>query len=276
LAAYNGWAVGVGDLRTDVTALEMGKDMLARTIFSILSLISVSCAIADTIGQAQAPLYFQPDKSSCEEFLKRKEITDIRDCGVTAFGSFGSVDDRLYSYVLYCIIPNYSSGVAKCGDESFSANYYSARGLGIFVQEKASRQAKLYLERGDEDLGLYVYEQPAIVKNFFGTIMHVPIRLDGTGNGNESEYYIWNEKTREWRLLDSNSWIEDLQRRIPSGLSINTGIWPDVQTMTAEAYLYREGDANCCPSGGTAIVQLTLTAGRFSIKSVEFRKDSEE
>ena len=46
--------------------------------------------------------------------------------------------------------------------------------------------------------------------------------------------------------------------------------------MTAEAHHFREGYANCCPSGGAAIDKLTLSDGRFSIKSVEFRKDSEE
>lgn len=235
--------------------------------------------VGETIrGVKETPISSLPPYCPCPLIapLKRKEITDVRDCGVTAFGTFGSVDDRLYSFVLYCIIPNYSSEVAKCGDDSFSARYHSARGLGIFVQEKSSKQAKLYLERGDTDLGLYIYEKPVIMKNSFGTIMHVPIRLDGTGNGNESEYYIRNENKREWRVLDSNSWIEDLRRRLPSGLSIHTGIWPDVQTMTAEARLYREGDANFCPSGGTAIVKLTLTHGRFSIKFVEFRKDHEE
>jgi hypothetical protein len=247
------------------------SNSLATILFAALALTDVSYAAAETVPHVKTSVPFH---AGCAEFLKRNEITDIRDCGVSESGTFGKVDDRLYYYVLYCLIPDYSSEAAKCGDKSFTADYHSKRGLGIFVREGSSQQTQLFWESIDPDIGLYVYEKPAIVTNAFGTLMHVPVRLDGTGNGNESEYYLWSEKTREWELLDSSSWIEELQQQLPAGLSINSGVWPDIEKMTAEVPLYREDDANCCPSGGVAFVRLTLKDGRFGIKSVEFRKDN--
>lgn len=195
----------------------MFTNLFKVSLFAIVSLAlqGISCAASETISLQKSPMPSQTFKTSCADFLKRNEITDVRDCGVSESGTFGNIEDRLYYYVLYCIIPEYSSEVAKCGDESFSANYYNARGLGIFVQEVSSKQAQLFLERGTDDIGLYIYEKPRIVQNPYGTFLHVPIRFDGTGFFNDSEYYLWDRNSREWKLLDSKSWTEELNKRLP-------------------------------------------------------------
>ncbi len=249
--------------------------LMAAILVATLALADVSSP-EEAIAQMKAPTPFPAANTGCADFIKRNEITDILDCGISGAGTFGNVDGRLYYYVLYCLIPDYAAEPAKCGDDSFTADYHSKRGLAIFVQEGASKQSRLFWESIDPDIGLYVYEKPAIVTTSFGTVMHVPVRLDGTGNGNESEYYLWDGKTGEWRLLDSSSWIEDLGKRLSPGLSITAGIWPDLERMTAEVPLSREGDANCCPSGGTALVGLVLKDDRFSIKTVDFKKDTGE
>jgi hypothetical protein len=43
--------------------------------------------------------------------------------------------------------------------------------------------------------------------------------------------------------------------------------------MTVSAGLYRDGDANCCPTGGTAFIELTIKDDQLKIKSLEFNKD---
>jgi hypothetical protein len=44
-------------------------------------------------------------------------------------------------------------------------------------------------------------------------------------------------------------------------------VFPDVETMTADAPLCRHEDADCCPSGGKAHVELAIEKGRFVVKS---------
>ncbi len=251
------------------------KLMLSAGI--LLALLCASClsAMAGT-SELALLLPFHPTNSSCSGFLQRNNISDVKDCDIAESGSFGSIPGRTYYYVIYCIIPAYDSEPGKCGDESFSGRYHRKRGLGIFVQEGAENQAKLFLERGDPDIGMYLYQKPAIVKNRLGTFMHVSIGVDGTGNFNESEYYIWDSKSAAWKMLDTASWISELTERLPAGLTINKGIWPDIDAMSAEMKLYKEEDANCCPTGGTAVVKLTLEELRLSIQSVEFKKYSEQ
>jgi len=119
---------------------------------------------------------------------------------------------------------------------------------------------------------MYVYEKPQIIRNGASTILMLTIRLDGTGSGNASEYYA--RKNRAWQRIESESWVEDVRKKIPAGLEIRKGIWPDMQTMTAKAGLYRTGDANCCPTGGAAKIALAIENDRFVVRSVAVERGS--
>ena len=99
-----------------------------------------------------------------------------------------------------------------------------------------------------------------------------PIRIDGTGNGNASEYYMLEHGA--WKRIDAESWDKVLMTRIPKGVEVRTGVWPDVHAMTADAYLYRDGDYNCCPTAGHAHVKLGIQNRKFTIQSRQFVKDS--
>jgi hypothetical protein len=46
------------------------------------------------------------------------------------------------------------------------------------------------------------------------------------------------------------------------------GLWPDLVNMRVETGLYRKGDGNCCPTGGTARVRLAIRDTQFVITSV--------
>ncbi|MEQ1885536.1 MAG: hypothetical protein ABL967_10780 [Bryobacteraceae bacterium] len=126
---------------------------------------------------------------------------------------------------------------------------------------------RLVFERVDEEMGVLRYEKPKILRVAGNIVMDLPIVLDGTGVGNESEYYL--REKGAWARIESESWRVELLRKIPSGLQIRKGIWPDFEAMTAEIALYRDGDANCCPSGGSAVAHLSLRAKRLALTSVD-------
>jgi hypothetical protein len=109
-------------------------------------------------------------------------------------------------------------------------------------------------------------DKPEIIRNQFGTLLYLPIRVDGTGHMNESEYYV--RQNGKWERIDSESWRSDLGKRIPPGLELWKGVWPDLHTMRAEAMLYRSNDANCCPSGGIARIRFSIRAKKFVLQSV--------
>jgi hypothetical protein len=186
-------------------------------------------------------------------------------CGVSEFGSLGAFAGKKYYYAIYCLIPDYSREDGECGSGSFSASFHKARAMAIFVSDAGQDTARLLLKRAEEEIGLVWYAKPEIITNPYGSFLIIPIHLDGTGAGNSSEYYVRDKKSGMWVSLDANSWLGEI--RIPSSLAINKGIWPDLKKMTAEAYLYRKGDANCCPTGGKMLLKLGIRRDRLFIKS---------
>jgi hypothetical protein len=212
-------------------------------------------------------------RNQCIEFTDVKrgdERDDLRDCRVSEFGEFGAVNGQTYYYALYCLIPNYEPGKGQCGGDSFSARYHRQRGLAVFTQDRSSSDIRLLFERVTSDIGTLLYEKPQIVSSRDGTLLYLPIALDGTGHGNESEYYL--REKGEWEPIEAQEWLSDLQSRIPAGLGIWKGVWPKLDTMQAEAGLYREGDANCCPTGGTARIRLAIRSRQLVIDSVAFER----
>jgi len=239
--------------------------MIKRILFSLCATLLL--ANGARAQNRQFPL--KTIQNQCIDFqdLKRgNESWEIRDCQVSDFGEFGTVAGKVYYYATYCIIPN-GSDPGTCGDTSFTARYHQSRGLAVFEFARATNQASLLFERVNPDIGIMVYsDKPAIIRNQFGTLLYLPIRVDGTGNMNASEYYV--RQNGKWERLDSESWLSDLTRRIPRGLELWKGVWPDLHTMRAEAAFYRRNDAGCCPSGGIARIRLSIRAKKFILQSV--------
>lgn len=225
----------------------------------VIVLLALACPWQTTAASEEQEKKFllpmQAVDTGCEAFIKRNKIKEVHECAVSETGAFGSVDGQAYDYALYTL------------------NKDEDKGLSIFTHEAAGKQGKLLLDRFDEEGAVLYYRKPEMANHSFGTLLHVPIGVYGTGNFNESECYLWSEKQKGWKLLDSTSWVDDLGKRLPAGLEIWKGVWPDIKTMTAKTALWRENDANCCPSGGTAAVALAVKDGRFVIKSLEIRED---
>jgi hypothetical protein len=253
------------------------KKSVFNTMLSGTVLFFLACgplAAAETKKREQKLLIpVQAIAAGCDGFLQRNEVGKIRECAASETGVFGHVGEQILHYVLYCIIPDHASATAKCSDSSFQRR----RGLAVFVQETAqATQAQLLMEYVAPEIETSYTYKPLLATNSFGTLMHVPIAIDGTGNYNESEYYIWKKQSKAWKLLDSEKWLDELLKRLPPGLAIWKGIWPDLETMTAEAGLYRKDDGNCCPTGGTAFIKLAVKEDRIILQSVKFEKGEEQ
>jgi hypothetical protein len=201
-----------------------------------------------------------------------KEPGDLRECAVSEFGEFASMNGHRYYYALYCLIPNYADK-GRCGDGSFIGGFYALhRGLAIFQQDPASSdKAQLLFERVNRDLGTKTYARPQLIRRTSETLLAIPITVDGSEHLNESEYFLWSGSA--WTPLESKKWLDDLERRIPSEFVIRNGIWPDLETLRAEAGLYAEDDAKCCPSGGLARIALAIRSGSIVLQSLTIEKD---
>ena len=195
---------------------------------------------------------------------------DYRECRVSEFGEVGVVDSETLYYALYCLMPSYATAGASCAGESFDARYHRQRALAVFSRNASSKSATPLFARAQEEIGALYYEKPELIEHDGDTVLHLPIAVDGTGHGNASEYYL--RRGGGWDRIDSDQWVTDLTGRLPKALQIWHGVWPDLRTMTAEAGLFRDGDPNCCPTGGVARVRLVIRGKAFVIDTLEIRK----
>jgi hypothetical protein len=204
-------------------------------------------------------------RSQCLLFSEVKP-SDFLECHVTEFKEFGMVDKQTYYYALYCLMPNYAGNKETCRD----SRYHQQRGLAVFVGSRGGTTARLLFERATRDIGTLYYQPPQIIRVGKDTVLHLAIAVDGTGHFNQSEYFLRNNGT--WAPMETQRWRNDVGRRVPPGLGIWKGVWPDLDTMTAVANLYKPKDANCCPSGGSLRIKLAIRSHGFVATSIVFEK----
>lgn len=107
----------------------------------------------------------------------------------------------------------------------------------------------------------YRYEAPTLVTADGKLYVAVAGRMRGTGNGNADVIFRWDPAAVQPLVqVDNWSWREALKERLPAGLEVWKGV--DFKYADNEIWswtlLWREGDGNCCPSGGSAGLSFRL------------------
>ena len=253
-------------------------DRSTRNLWIPLLLVAGSVAFSTPPASAQSAsrtFSLSAARDRCIELTRIKQGGEhgYRECRVSDFGELGAVDGQTWYYALYCLIPGWSDPAqGQCAGSSFNGNHYRTRALLVFAGDTSGVQ--LVFERAEPEIGVLIYYKPAIVRNAAGTLLHLPVAYDGTGNGNGSEYYI--REAGSWLRIESEAWQADLLSRLPAGLNVWKGVWPDLSTLRAETGLYRKGDGNCCPTGGLARIQLAIRGKQFVLESVTFQTDGRD
>jgi uncharacterized protein YecT (DUF1311 family) len=110
------------------------------------------------------------------------------------------------------------------------------------------------------------FSEPQIITTPAGPLLDLAGSLEGTGVFNAESLYQLRDST--WHEVDALSWLTTLAGRLPQDRAVWKGVYPDWTHMTAETNLWRPGDGNCCPSGGSAHVTLGLKDGRIVLTAV--------
>ena len=148
----------------------------------------------------------------------------------------GTVDDGL-SYQLQ----SYQSGDLR-----------SAGGIVVLTSAGAGRLHPVTWDAVDSAH----FSAPDFVNSPQGPLLELPGNIEGTGDFNAGTLY--HKVDGQWREVDARSWLKTLGTRLPKGLEVWKGVYPDWKKMTAETPLWRPRDGNCCPTGGSAYVTLEL------------------
>jgi hypothetical protein len=225
----------------------------------IMRLAVASLLAASVVGSA---VHAGGERTSFEKVQKQcVDVGDIRvgeggrwsECSVTKARWFATNDYLDLYQVQYCL-----------GKDAIGCD---ERALLVFANRAYTPQARLLLQRIDP--GATEYDDPVVVLTEYGRLMMLSMRSSGAPA--EKSYYLWRKD--RWLAVDARSWVRDLSKRLPKGASLKTAdVWPDIDTMSAEATVYRKGDAG---SGQVAKVELALSKERFTVKRVKFTPKAE-
>ena len=109
------------------------------------------------------------------------------------------------------------------------------------------------------------FEPPYLATNpDYGEILVVPGRYAGTGGFIEDRVFLpddakrWIEIGGGVNAENGTGWPDGLKAYLPPGHGLWKGILVDYATLTGVTAVWREGDANCCPSGGEIAFRLHI------------------
>lgn len=197
----------------------------------------------------------------------------LRSCRVNEFGRFASLPGEDLYYGLYrqlALIPE------QLEDTSFleiaEDHPYNNTAVAVFESPSGGGGFRAIWAEFIPEFGVAFFERPRLLETPAGQMVRIPYRVPGTGNGNDDRYLL--RRGNRWALLETDSWLEDLAHRLPAGRAVLKGVVPDLEAMRAEAPVWKEGDANCCPTGGRVDVGLALRRDRLVITRFRYEPDT--
>lgn len=102
-------------------------------------------------------------------------------------------------------------------------------------------------------------------------LLHVPGYGQGTGAFNTDRLYQWGDG---WRQIEMDQWLTEVDALLPPGLEIWKGVEYDFSHpwsgLVARTPLWRSNDANCCATGGSAVITLEIVADRVTATSIAY------
>src|SRR4029077_6154897 len=122
----------------------------------------------------------------------------------------------------------------------------------VIFERLAAATLRPILISGDD--AAFAYDKPKILRAGGRVVLHVPAYESGTGNFNRELLYAWGDNG--WRDVDVTGWLDEFKHRLPKGLGVLKGVYPDYARMTAETPVWREQDGPTCAEGGRAHVEL--------------------
>lgn len=93
-------------------------------------------------------------------------------------------------------------------------------------------------------------------------VLYQPGYGPGTGVANTDRLYQRDVDSGDFIPVDMSQWLDTIADQLPEGLSIWKGVSYDFSSpwtgYVARTSLWKDDDANCCPSGGSATITLEI------------------
>ncbi len=245
----------------DKTALRAEQNRWLKTSRNpCLDLACLRTAYLDRLSKLSPPSPAYRNLAEAEAAVCRALTLQTTACRRSGGGDIGKITSHSFQYATWCLDAN-----------PIVADRCEENAIALFATAADGHVTRWHLRQDDAG---NMYQPPMIHQTAQGLLLDLPVRVQGTGNFNDSDLFLFQGE--QWRPVDIESWQDDLAKRLPKGRQIWKGIWPDWQTLTASAALYAPKDANCCPSAGSVAITLSLVGTRIAIKQLRLSNHAEQ
>lgn len=228
--------------------------------------VRLRLALSTLLAAGVALVLFLParaaDTVSIKSIDRQCLETSLSDCVVRAAGFVTPDDAPPLAYQLQSGIDEYD-GIA---------------GAAVVYQQIDGAWQKLAL--GTDGV---VYELPHLAQND-QVLFHIPGFTAGTGAFNADLLFEYGAPDAggdgQWHSVDMDAWLETVaeflppEREIWKGVDYNFGdwYWGDYNARTS---LWQPDDANCCATGGSAVIHFDIVDYALKVSSVDYTPPTE-
>ena len=213
------------------------------SLFAVITfpLVSMATPVASRMLDNK-PLSKEQLSGQCLKLDLGESKLDCTTCKVVDVQHLADVGDQKLTIARYEYFWAKDSGLKECGygtvvtkEANGSVKYEPI--WGGFGSAKSSDNIKIFKQNGI-------------------SFVSVPVRYSGTAAFRSDG--LLSFKDGRWHEIDTQAYQAELNKRIPSDLKIQKGLYPDFDHMTVESGLWKKNDTNCCPSGGQFTAKLSV------------------
>jgi hypothetical protein len=99
-----------------------------------------------------------------------------------------------------------------------------------------------------------------------GVVFHIAGNVGGKGNAD----FVLVRTKEKWIKIDMDRWFEQVNAMLPAGFAIRQSVKIDLRELFASSPVWREGDGECCASGGTVKIDYIIRAGVLMVNRLAF------
>jgi hypothetical protein len=244
-----------------------------KRLVLILCLIAVSVFAQTKIKVTPETVYPIIDRTAGITLTEAKtkclpptQQDPVARCTVKKFGDLGSVEGTNYFYVLY-----------EWLDQDELSDYKSAKMIHypqnntviiLFYSDSSAPNILHPFFSDRNDFGTGWFEDPKLLHRTEGMFLQIPHRSPSTADSEPDMLFSWQEGT--WHVIDTQSWLEDLQARLPQDCSVIHTPAINFTEMSTTTMVWKKADDRSKPTCGRINAKLGIEDDHLVIKSLQY------
>ena len=224
--------------------------------------IRVEPEMAYPIIQTNSAYSWQSVRNEC---LPPTEKEPAKKCNVQKIAELGKVDDKNFYYVLYEWLDQEEVQFLEKSAPLKYPRTNTAIVLFYSTKESPNMLHAFYADRTDLNEGWF--EEPRLIRRPAEVLLQIPHRGPREANAEVDTILRWKDSV--WRTVDTQSWMDDIQEKLPEGCSVILQTLVNFDQMKASNYLWRPKDEDCCPTCGRFTATLAIEDDKLVIKGLQ-------